>query len=153
MLEEYSIFKSARPRLVGFASIEEPDLQSEIIPIESLRDGMREYMERGGNINLSHTNRTIGKCVEWDIVKYGNVPALSIEAELYNESPEDKKVIRDIQNGKLRGFSIGGQARAKSGQTCDNRGCFTKIEGESRIWEISAVSDPACSRCTFKIKR
>ncbi|MCH7759990.1 HK97 family phage prohead protease [candidate division TA06 bacterium] len=130
-------------------SAEARDSDGEIIPISDFRKTMNTYMMRGGFIIDQHSNRVIGKTLNWkekDIVtkKGDTVQGIIIDYQIFDDYSIDDQVWEEIKDGTRKGLSFGGRALndpeikmdAQSGELTRH---LTGIEA----YEISSVTEPA----------
>ena len=121
-------------RLVsGYASTPRLDLDGEIITSDAVKKALPGYME-WRNIRQMHQPIAVGTAKEAHIDDEG----LYITGKIV-----DPECIKLIDEGVLKGFSIGGKKLAKKGNT------ITDIE----LVEISVVDRPANPDCRFEIQK
>jgi len=135
-------------RLVsGWASVEVVDLQGDIVPISELKRAMYHFMDRGGLIMYAHSNKPVGKVLQWEVEKYPgtDVYGIRIVAKIFKDYPIDDAVWKAIKNGELRGFSIGAQAREEKRLIKDVNGQVREVGvlHDLNLMEISIVKEPA----------
>jgi hypothetical protein len=136
-------------RLVkGWASVEVVDLQGDIVPISELKRAMYKFMDRGGMIMYGHSNKPVGKILQWDVEKYPgtDVYGISFVAKIFKDYPVDDAVWEAIKRGELRGFSIGAQAKEEKRLIKDaNTGQLREVGvlHDLNLMEISIVKEPA----------
>lgn len=93
-----------------WGSVEVKDRHNEIIPASEVYKVMDIWMDRGAPIMFNHTNRQIGKGLNWQpLEKNGNAGVL-ITATIFKHYQEDDQVWEDIKKGKFEGLSIGGKS-------------------------------------------
>jgi hypothetical protein len=51
----------------GWASVEVVDKQGEVVPAEELKKAMIDFMDRGGAIVFEHSNKPVGKVLQWQV--------------------------------------------------------------------------------------
>ena len=127
--EEDRIFK-------GFLSVEIVDKQGDIVPIEELEKVMTALMKRGGVITDTHTNRVVGKILNWQKVIKDGKPAILITGQIFKDYKYDDLVWEKIKNGEYRGLSIGGIATQKK------ENGVNKLE-QLELFEVSVCETPA----------
>ena len=150
MVEEKIDVINENERLIsGWLTVECVDRQGDIIPISEIKRAMLKYIDRGGHIIYGHSNKPIGKVLQWEIEKHpvANSYGIKFVAKIFKDYELDDIVWGKIKEGKLKGFSIG--ATAKS---CDV--AVVKDEKDStfrearvlkgiELFEVSAVDEPA----------
>jgi hypothetical protein len=135
-------------RLVkGWASVEVVDLQGDIVPISELKRAMYRFMDRGGLIMYAHSNKPVGKVLQWEVEKYPgtDVYGIRIVAKIFKDYPIDDAVWKAIKNGELKGFSIGAQAKEEKRLIKDANGQTREVGvlHDLNLMEISIVKEPA----------
>jgi len=142
--KENIIIKSGGKRIVeGVATSNSIDNTKEIVSLDNAKEAMKQFMKRGGNLNLEHTNRTIGKVLDYDIKKDGDKISILIKAELFKGDEDSDEVWHRVQSGELKAFSIGGKSTSTE-TMCDDESnqCYPVFNG-LRLYEISLVPEPA----------
>lgn len=93
-----------------WGSVEVIDRQNEIIPIDEVYKIMDIWVDRGAPINFNHTNRQVGKGLNWrPAVKNGKKGVL-ITGMIYKHYKEDDEIWEGIKKGEFEGLSIGGKS-------------------------------------------
>lgn len=113
--------------VTGYASTPALDLDGEIVSINAIKGALPSYME-WRNIRQMHQPIAIGTAKEAHVDDKG----LYLTARII-----DANAIRLLDEGVLKGFSIGGQKLSKTGNT------ITRLE----LIEISIVDRPANPEC------
>lgn len=133
--------------VAGWASVEVPDLEDDIIPINVLFKAMKKYMDEqfNGRISYAHTNKTIGKVIYWDIRRHPltNKPGVYIIAKLFRNDVADK-VWEALKQGRIHGFSVGGTGEKKD-TFIEENGVrkVINVVTDLEIHEISLAEIPA----------
>jgi len=136
-------------RLVsGWASVEVVDLQGDIVPISELKRAMYKFMDRGGFIMYGHSNKPVGKVLQWEVEKFPGTDVYGIKfvAKIFKDYPIDDEVWKLIKAGELRGFSIGAQAKEEKMMLKDEKSGLPKEVGvlhDLNLMEISICKEPA----------
>lgn len=109
------IINSDERLVAGWANVEVVDMQGEIIPIDLLKEAMLKYMDLGGPVVLAHTNKQVGKVLQWEIKEHPETktPALWIVAKIDKIYPTHDEVWQMVKEGKFKGFSVGGRGVRK----------------------------------------
>lgn len=131
----------------AFASAEVKDSQGDLIPIEEFAKVMPMFMASAPNINATHSNKTVGKVLSYQIMQKetsaGPKPALMILGQIFKRYSLDDVVWEGIQNGKLKGISFGGNG-AEVGKVKYLRGGETaNLVKYLEPYEFSVVEEPA----------
>ena len=149
---------SDRRIIAGYASVEIVDRQNEIIPISALEEAWEKFKANPDfAINsLMHTNIPVGKIL-FEPVKdsQGRVyqsgvddKGLFIVAEIRDDIKKANECWKAIEEGRLRGFSIGGEALVKT--PIHKNGVVWRID-KLEIHEIAIVDRPANPASLFTI--
>lgn len=128
----------------GYGSVEIYDNANELIPISFIKERMDDYVARGGSIMYKHTNQNVGKLEKWEITEKEGKPAIYLKTKLFNSSQEDDAVWRDVQQGIIKAFSIGG-GKPKRQVTKEGN-----IIYDFPIWEFSLVPRGANPSATIE---
>jgi len=147
---DHSITKNNERVFSGFGTVEVYDSEGERINVDAVARCMPKIMERGGAILDSHTNRIVGKILDWrqafnpETGKEG----IWLKGKIFNDFSIDDEVWQSIKSGEYTGFSLGGKAR-KQITTIDGGQLKTDIP-DAEVWEFSVVREPANPPSTFE---
>jgi hypothetical protein len=133
----------------GWASVEIKDNQGDIVPTQELYKALLKAMDRGLTINDSHSNRIIGKALNFWVEDHPTlkksdgeaVKGIKVHYKIYNDCEADDTVWDEIKNGMRTGLSIGGLSYKK--EMTMNDGTPTRVRRNLYIPEISSVIKPA----------
>jgi HK97 family phage prohead protease len=141
----------ARRLFTGWGSVEIKDRDNDKISIDAIKKVMTKVMERGGPILYGHTNKVVGKIIDYEFKKKDGKPALWLQGEIFKHYEFDDAVWEAIKQGYIKGFSLGGRANPSSKRIeCDETGsCFTKIE-DLEVFEFSVVPKGANPEATIE---
>jgi hypothetical protein len=130
----------------GWITVEARDKDGELIPISEMKKSLNTWMKRGGFIGDQHSNRIIGKALNWreEIHPESQKQGIIMDYQIFDDYSIDDKAWEEIKNGKRQGLSFGGRALNKptlekdegTGQTMRT---LTGIES----YEVSSVTNPA----------
>ena len=133
----------------GYASVQIKDSQGEIIPIKGttgLKRSMNTWMDRGGIITDTHTNRVVGKGLNWaeKVHPKTGKPAIIIDYKIHKDYSIDDQVWDEIKSGKRKGLSFGGRALDEPTikRDKDSDGVVREL-GNFEAYEMASVEDPA----------
>lgn len=130
----------------SWMSVEVKDKQGDIIPISAFKKVMNTWMSRGSPIQDIHTNRHVGKGLNWKEAVHpkSNKPAIEIDYQIFNDYDLDDVVWDEIKTNKRKGLSIGGTEKGigEYVKDEDGTGLARKMQG-LELYEISSVHDPA----------
>jgi len=141
--------KDEDKRLVsGWASVSVLDKEGDIVPVSELKRSMLTLMDRGGHIIYGHSNKPVGKILQWEVKEHPDTKALGIHfiAKIFSDYPVDDIVWEKIKKGELTGFSIGATAREEKKVLKDDSTGLPKEVGILRdlsLMEVSVVEEPA----------
>ena len=127
----------------GWGSVEVVDRQGDVIPISELKKIMPKVMDRGGIINLQHSNKPVGKILNYEFKTHPQTgkEGLYIVGKIYNDYDLDNEAWNGLKTGKYKGLSFGGGAKKAEVEKIDGQeaNVLTGIEG----YEWSIVEKPA----------
>jgi len=133
-------------RLVrGWLSVETKDKDGEIIPISELKRSMNTWMRRGGFVTDQHSNRVIGKVLNWkeDVHPKVGKKGIVLDYQIFDDYTIDDSVWNDIKAGK-RSLSFGGRAVKQPKMVKDEHtGEDAKELHGIEAYEVASVIDPA----------
>ncbi|MBW6469618.1 MAG: hypothetical protein K0A90_00170 [Methanosarcinaceae archaeon] len=93
-----------------WGSVEVLDRADEIIPAEEIYKIMDIWMDRGAPIQFMHTNRNVGKGLNWQRSEKNGRKGVLITGIIYKHYTEDDTVWEGIKKGEFEGLSIGGKS-------------------------------------------
>ena len=108
--------------IAGYASIEMVDKQNDLITLKALEEAVQKFMDKNEyrNVMTNHSNVQVGEVVNKYRDSKGQVYKTQVDdvgffvvIKLRDDIEKAKEVSRDIRQGTLRSFSIGGQALEK----------------------------------------
>ena len=98
-----TFIKDDNERIFQFwATVEITDNDGELIPLDVILPQMDAFMERGGNINLNHTNWTVGKLEDYEerFNEDAGANGLYCTAKIFKLAPIDDEVWAAIQRSE-----------------------------------------------------
>jgi len=143
--------------IAGYASVEVIDSQKELIPIPVIKEAWEQFRKNKDFYfgSLMHSNIPIIKVLDEYTDSEGQVwksgvdeNGLFIVAAVRQDIEKGKQSWELIKQGKLTGFSIGGEALA-SHTVCEGK-CYTRVD-KMELHEIAVVDRPANAPSVFKI--
>jgi len=93
-----------------WGSVEVLDRHDEIIPAEEIYKIMDIWMDRGAPIQYMHTNRNVGKGLNWQRSEKNGKPGVLITGMIYKHYAEDDEIWQGIKDNEFEGLSIGGKS-------------------------------------------
>jgi hypothetical protein len=109
---------------------------------------MDTYMNRGGVLVDTHTNRHVGKILHWEPKEKDGKNAVWLQAQIFDDYSIDDMIWDAIKEGHYTGFSFGGRGLDKHVVCNAEQGCFNHID-DMEIWEWSIVPKPANKESTI----
>ena len=156
------VLKDGKRRLIaGYASVEMIDKQNELVTIPALTnawDRLQAAGEKYANINLEHSNITIGKILLKGTVEdsggkkywsHVDDKGLFVVAELRDDIEIADKVWQMANQNELNAFSIGGRA-LKKGLAKDGSHTFWKID-DLELYEITVCKRGKNTESGFQV--
>ena len=125
----------------AWGSVETRDSDGDIILMDDLKPVMLTLMKRGGQIVDGHSNRVVGKILNFDFTekKVGkkSVPGVLLTCQIFKDYITDDEVWADIKNGDSTGMSFGGKTRKREFKVI--KGEATRILKEIEAFEFTVV--------------
>ena len=134
--DSFSILKSDNLVIGGYASIEMVDKQNDLITLEALGEAVGKYMKitKFRNVMTNHSNVQVGEVIPSYRDKTGKLWKTQVDdvgffvvIKMREDIEKAKEVGREIRNGSLRSFSIGGQALEKRKKKHEEYGDYNEI--------------------------
>lgn len=138
---EMEIFDKNDRLVRAWGSVEMIDEDNQVIPINEIKRIMPVLMDRGGDVMDTHSNRKIGKIINYEFMDKAGKPAILLTLKVFDDYQTDDEVWEAIKRQEYRGVSFGGRFHAK---VSDLNGIkpveiLKKLEG----FEFSVVPMPA----------
>lgn len=140
--------------IAGYASVDVIDKQGDMIPLEVLKDAWNRFKSNPDFMmsQILHSNIPIGKI----LLEHPKCPkksgvdenGLFIIVKLRDDIKKADETWYLIKQGKLKAFSIGGEALHKS-VVCEGR-CYTRID-KLELHEITICASPANQASFFSV--
>jgi len=136
----------------AWGSVEIKDKDGELIPIEELEKVMPILMDRGGYIIDQHTNRVVGKILNYEIKEHPETgkKGVYIRGKIFNDYELDDQVWEEIKSGKRTGLSFGGRSKKQEIAFSFENKEPVKVLREIEGYEFSVVDKPANPLATFE---
>lgn len=133
----------------GWATVEVVDKQGELVDIGAFKKVMKAFMDMGGNIIDTHSNKTVAKVLDYEFMKKDGKDALRFDMECYKHYDYHDVVWEKIKSGEYSGLSMGGRRKAGEFElVCDDGGCHNFVKG-IELFEVSVVDEPANPEATI----
>ena len=158
--ESIGLLKAGNDLVVaGYASVELVDKQGDLITKEALKDGFRKFMSdpKYRNVQLAHSNIPVGEVVPSYTDTEGRLwksevddVGMFVVIQLRDDIEKAREVAAEIRKGKLRGFSIGGQAFKRVRKSDPRHGDYQEIS-KLELHEITICEKGINPEATFRI--
>jgi HK97 family phage prohead protease len=134
--DPFSILKSDDLVIGGYASIEMVDKQNDLITLDALGEAVGKYMKitKFRNVMTNHSNVQVGEVISQYRDKSGKLWKTGVDdvgffvvIKMREDIEKAKEVGREIREGTLRSFSIGGQALEKKKKSHNEYGDYNEI--------------------------
>lgn len=96
-----------------WGSVDVIDRANERIPADEVYKVMDIWMDRGAPIMFNHSNRQVGKGVNWRPAEKNGMKGVLITGVIFKHYKEDDEVWKGIKENKFEGLSIGGKAYSR----------------------------------------
>ena len=134
--DPFTILKSNNLVIGGYASIEMVDKQNDLITLDALQEAVEKYMKvtKFRNVMTNHSNVQVGEVIPSYRDKTGKLYKTEVDdvgffvvIKMREDIEKAKEVGREIRDGSLRSFSIGGQALEKRKKNHKEYGEYNEI--------------------------
>lgn len=145
--------------IAGYASVDVVDKQNDKITLNAIRQAADSFMknDRFRNVMITHSNVQVGEVLDNYTDSKGKVLKTGVDdtgffvvIKLRNDIEKAKEVARDIRRGKLRSFSIGGQAINKANKYDPDIGSYKEID-KLELHEITICEEGINPEAKFNI--
>ena len=157
---EFVILKENKDCVIaGYASVDVVDKQNDKITLNAIREAADGFMknDRFRNVMITHSNVQVGEVLDNYTDSKGKVLKTGVDEtgffvviKLRNDIEKAKEVARDIRRGKLRSFSIGGQAINKANKYDPDVGSYKEID-KLELHEITICEEGINPEAKFNI--
>lgn len=117
-VKEFSIEEvvksSNKRRFIAYGSVEIYDRHNQMIPITEFYKSMDDYMSNSRILLDQHSNKPVGKVLNWTKAEKDGKPAIKITGEIFKDTRSADRVWKEIQNGEREGISVGGNTESIS---------------------------------------
>ena len=144
--------------IAGYASVDVVDKQNDLITLEAIREASADFMKGDfKNVMITHSNVQVGEVIDNWTDSEGNVlktgcddTGFFVVIKMRNDIEKAKEVSRDIRRGKLRSFSIGGQAMSKANRYDPDIGTYKEID-KLELHEVTICEEGINPEAKFEI--
>jgi len=140
---EISVENSNDRIFTGYMSVEVPDRDNEIMAIQDIMKIIDNYMGTLPVISDSHTNRMVGKVLEYQETEYDGHPAIKVRAQVFKNDRVSlyDRVWEKVKSGEYGGLSMGGSSKKRTPTYIDGK-LIMKLE-DLEMYEIALCKEPA----------
>ena len=145
--------------VAGYASVDMVDKQGDRIPVPALKKAFGQFMDNKAfrNVQLAHSGIQVGEVVDQYEDSSGRVwksevdsHGLFVVCKIRNDIQKAREVQKQIRNGDLRAFSIGGQALFRVSKTTPEHGTHREIT-DLELHEITLCKKGINPESTYTI--
>lgn len=132
----------------GYLTVQVKDKQGEITIVDELYKVLPIWMDRGAPISDTHSNRIIGKGINYSkssfVDKDGSeYPAIKITGKIHKNYELDNEIWNKIKSGEYKGLSFGGATRTNREPIVMKDGSIAYALKELEHYEVAVCKDPA----------
>ena len=135
----------------AWGSVEIVDKDGELIPMSVFAKIMPKIMERGGVLIDNHTNRVVGRILNYEFRKKDGNDGLLLTGKVFDHFKIDDQVWNELKSGIRKGISFGGRrVQSSIKKAVDDDGKPYYILGDVEGYEFSIVNKPANPEATIE---
>ena len=132
----------------GYLTVQVKDKQGEITIVDELIKVLPIWMDRGAPISDTHSNRIIGRGINYSQVTYKDkngdeYPAIKITGKIHKNYELDHEIWRKIKSGEYKGLSFGGATKADRTPKVMKDGSVAYELKSLEHYEVAVCRDPA----------
>ncbi len=132
----------------GLLTVQMKDKQGEITIVDELYKVLPVWMDRGAPISDTHSNRIIGKGINFSKTTAKNkdgdeLPAIKITGKIFKNYELDNVIWDKIKKKEYRGLSFGGATRTNRVPTVMKDGSIAYALKDLEHYEVAVCKDPA----------
>lgn len=132
----------------GWLTVEMKDKQGEITVVDELIKVLPIWMDRGAPITDTHSNRVIGKGINYQKTIYKGAdgtdyPAIKIVGKIHSDYELDNEIWRRITSGEYKGLSFGGATKSARTPYRMKDGSLAYQLKDLEHYEVAVCKDPA----------
>jgi hypothetical protein len=147
-LKSMEAVKSDERYFEGLLTVEMKDKQGEITIVDELYKVLPVWMDRGAPISDTHSNRIIGKGINYakTVVKDAKgeeLPAIKITGKIFKNYQLDNVIWDKIRNKEYKGLSFGGATRTNRAPIVMKDGSIAYALKDLEHYEVAVCKDPA----------
>ena len=132
----------------GYLTIEMKDRQGEITLVDELYKVLPIWVDRGAPITDTHSNRVIGKGINFARAVYKDTdgteyPAIKITGKIHKNYELDDDIWEKIKSGEYKGLSFGGATKSDRKPRVMKDGTVAYELKDLEHYEVAVCKDPA----------
>jgi len=132
----------------GYLTVQVKDKQGEVTIVDELMKVLPIWIDRGAPISDTHSNRIIGKGINYSKVEYtdkdGEVyPAIKITGKIHKNYELDNDIWQKIKSGEYKGLSFGGATKSDREPMRMKDGSIAYSLKDLEHYEVAVCRDPA----------
>lgn len=129
------------------ASVDDIDKDNDIVDMDTIKQHIDAYIDRGGNVQWEHGSYNVGTVWDWEPAEDHGRDAVDVWGNLYRGDFVYDSMRKMFVNGR-NSMSIAGAGTPPKYQ-CDERGCYVR-RGLRQMMEISLCVSPSNRYCTLQ---
>ena len=132
----------------GYLTVQVKDKQGEITVVSELMKVLPIWMDRGAPISDTHSNRIIGRGINYAQVNYKDksgeeYPAIKITGKIHKNYQLDHDIWNKIKSGEYKGLSFSGATKADRTPKVMKDGSIAYELKSLEHYEVAVCRDPA----------
>ncbi len=132
----------------GLLTVQMKDKQGEVTIVDELYKVLPVWMDRGAPISDTHSNRIIGKGINYSKTTIKNssgdeLPAIKITGKIFKDYQLDNLIWDKIKNKEYKGLSFGGATKSARTPFRMKDGSMAYALSDLEHYEVAVCKDPA----------
>ena len=132
----------------GYLTVEMKDKQGEVTIVNELYKVLPVWMDRGAPITDTHSNRVIGKGINYAKAEFTaqdgeTYPAIKVTGKIFKNYDLDNEIWKKIKSGEYKGLSFGGATKANRPPMRMKDGSIAYALSNLEHYEVAVCKDPA----------
>ncbi len=132
----------------GILTVQMRDKQNEITVTDELMKVLPVWMDRGAPITDTHSNRVVGKGINFARLEIKDeagveIPAIKITGKIHKNYELDDEIWKKITTGEYKGLSFGGATKAEREPITMKDGSVAYALKDLEHYEVAVCEDPA----------
>ena len=132
----------------GYLTVQIKDKQGEVTIVDELMKVLPVWIDRGAPISDTHSNRIIGKGINYAKVEYKDkdgelYPAIKITGKIHKNYELDTDIWTKIKSGEYKGLSFGGATKSDREPMRMKDGSIAYSLKDLEHYEVAVCRDPA----------